>query len=289
MEKGEKNEENLIISNFSAKFFFIYDNVYPKINFALSSQMKYSEYTDLIPVSNSTNLTFERRIFTLDNFFIWCYDIMTGQNKKLLNYLNLFKLKAFIPLKFEVRLIPKEKNLDVNVNDKEKSNEEYLFIVLIENEFNQKSCLIIYYDISLENAKVTQHIKDVNDFIILDNNMFNKNSKSEIELKNLSDFQQNNKINFIYFLKNDNQFALIYDIESKTQKTQRIEGTILRVYSTPFAGGFVVLYRNALNELRYSKNFTDNNRFNFETSEFALMRLDYSEREVDIIWKVSIY
>jgi hypothetical protein len=116
----------------------------------------------------------------------------------------------------------------------------------------------------------------------LDNNMHNKNSSN-------INFQKLNEINYIYFLKNDNQFAVIYDIQNKTEKPQRIEGTILRVYSTPFVGGFVVLYRNALNELRYSKNFSDKDQFNFETSDFALMRLDYSEREVDIIWKVFFY
>jgi len=257
--------------------------------------MKYSEYTDLIPISNSTNLTFERRIFTIDNFFIWCYDIMTGQNKKLLNYLNLFKLKAFIPLKFEVRKIPKNWEIFPDKAEKEKSNDEYLFIVLIENEFHQKSCLIINYDISLENAKFSKHVKDVNDFVILNNNFYNKNfntQNSQGENLNLQLNSSNTlltEINFIFFLKNDNQFALIYDIESKTEKTQRIEGTILRVYATPFVSGFVVLYRNALNELRYSKNFSDGDQFNFETSEFALMRLDYSEREVDIIWKVKYF
>lgn len=261
MEKGEKNEENVILSNYSAKFFFIYDNIFPKINFALSSHIKYSEYTDLIPVSNSENLIFERRIFTIDNFFIWCYDIMTGQNKKLLNYLNLFKLKAFIPLKFEVRLIPKNST----------TNEEYLFVVLIENEFHQKSCLIINYDISIENQKSSKHVQDVNDFVILNDNLYHKNAQSDII--------------FIFFLKNDNQNAMIYDIESKSITTKRIEGTILRVYPTPFVSGFTVLYRNALNELRYSKNFLGQDQFDFETSEFALMRLDYSEREVDIIWK----
>lgn len=260
---SDKNEDYLIFSNFNCKFFFIYDNIFPKINFALASQMRFREYEDYIPVSNTENLVFERRIFSIDNFFILCYDIMTGVNKKLLNYSNKFNLKAIFPLKFEAKIIYQNGE----------NSTEYIFLILIENENYQKSVLLILYDIHTESVKLTKKFEDVIDFIIL-NNMIKDN--------------KNNPIKHIFLLNKQKQVADVFDLSTEKIEKHQIEGTILRVYSTPFNNGYTVLYRNILNELRYSTNYKSNDLFDFKTSENVLLRLDYSEREVDIIWKVII-
>jgi len=256
IKTNEKNEDYLMFLNFNAKFFFIYDNIFPKINFALSSQIKYREYEDYIPVTNANNLVFERRVFSLDNFFILSYDIMTGQNKKLLNYSNKFNLKSIFPLKFE----------DAN-------NNEFLFLILIENENYQKSVLLVIYDIQTEQVKFTKKFEDTIDFVILDSSAYENN--------------KNEKINDIFLLNKQKQIADIYILDKNIIDKKQIEATILRVYNTPFNNGYTVLYRNVLNELKYSMNYKNKNDIlDFKCSDITLLRLDYSEREVDIIWKV---
>lgn len=264
---NEKTEDYLMFLNFNAKFFFIYDNIFPKINFALSSQTCFREYEDYIPVSNSNNLVFERRVFSIDNFFILCYDIMTGQNKKLINYSNKFNLKAIFPLKFEVRMLYKSEVGDLN----EVSN-ECLFLILIENENFQKSVLLVIYDISSETVKMHRKFEDVIDFVILDGNAHQLN--------------KHHKIKHIFMLNKLKQVAEIFNLDENVIEKKQIEGTVLRVYSTPFNNGYTVLYRNILNELKYSANYRDSDLFDFKCSDSTLLRLDYSEREVDIIWKV---
>ena len=257
---SDKIEDYIFFVNFNAKFFFIYDNIFPKINFALSSQINYREYEDYIPISNTPNLIFERRIFSIDNFFILYYDIMTGQNKKIINYSSKFNLKSIFPLKYEVKMY-------FNDNHSENSN-DFIFLILIENENYQKSVLLIIYDIQSEVVKFTKKFEDVIDFVILNNNSTEK------------------KIKHIFLLNKKKQVGEIYDLEDNKIDIQQIEGTILRVYSTPFNNGYTVLYRNILNELKYSANYRSNNLFDFKNTDNTLLRLDYSEREVDIIWKV---
>jgi len=266
---NEKTDDYLMFLNFNAKFFFIYDNVFPKINFALSSQICFKEYEDYIPVTNANNLVFERRIFSIDNFFILCYDIMTGQNKKLLNYSSKFNLKSIFPLKFEVRVLCQ------NENDPNEIPINYLFLILIENENYQKSVLLVIYDIQTETVKFTKKFEDVIDFVILDSNIHETN--------------KHQKINHVFMLNKQKQVADIFTLDSNTIDKKQIEGTILRVYSTPFNNGYTVLYRNILNELKYSANYKNNNdKLDFKSSDITLLRLDYSEREVDVVWKVKI-
>jgi hypothetical protein len=266
---SEKTEDYLMFLNFNAKFFFIYDNIFPKINFALSSQTSFREYEDYIPVSTSNNLIFERRVFSIDNFFILCHDIMTGQNKKMLNYSNKFNLKSIFPLKFEVKVLYK------NEGDVNEVSYEYLFLILIENENYQKSVLLVIYDIQTETVKFHKKFEDVIDFVILDSNAYELN--------------KNQKIKYIFLLNKLKQVADIFNLESNAIEKKQIEGTILRVYSTPFNNGYTVLYRNILNELKYSANYSNGDLFDFKCSDSTLLRLDYSEREVDVVWKVNIF
>jgi len=191
---------------------------------------------------------------------------MTGQNKKVLNYSNKFNLKALFPLKFEVRVLYKIEG-DLN----EISN-EYLFLILIENENFQKSVLLVIYDIQTETVKLHRKFEDVIDFVILEGNAYALN--------------KHQKIKHIFMLNKSKQVAEIFTLESNLVEKKQIEGTILRVYSSPFNSGYTVLYRNILNELKYSANYNSNDLFDFKCSDNTLLRLDYSEREVDVIWKV---
>jgi WD40 repeat protein len=99
----DKSEDYLLFTNFTSKFFFIYDNLFPKINYALATQMEFLNYEDYIPITNKNNLVFSRKVFVVDNFFIYYYDVMTGQTKKLFQYTKEFNLKSIYPLKFNVK------------------------------------------------------------------------------------------------------------------------------------------------------------------------------------------
>jgi WD40 repeat protein len=251
----EKVEEYLLFTNFNAKFFFIYDNQFPKINYALASQMPFKNYEDYIPLTNKKNLIFCRRVFIIDNFFIHCYDIMTGQTKKIFNYAREFNLKSISPLKFEVR----EKDNDV------------FFTILVENENYQKLVLFIHFNFTNNAIILAQRFNDIIDFIVLGN--------GELEFKEL------------FLLNKSRQFITLYNWETKAlAENLNIDGTVLRLYNTPFTKGYTVLYRNILSELKFSSNISQQNEFyDFKCSNVNTYRLDYSEREIDIVWKVKFY
>ena len=69
---------------------------------------------------------------------------------------------------------------------------------------------------------------------------------------------------------------------------KNIDGTIFRIYWTPFLKGNAVLYRNILNELRFSNNYKLGNESiaDFKISSDKSFQLEYTDREVDICWKV---
>ena len=94
---------------------------------------------------------------------------MTGQNKKIINYSSKFNLKSIFPLKYEVKMY-------FNDNHSENSN-DFIFLILIENENYQKSVLLIIYDIQSEVVKFTKKFEDVIDFVILNNNSTEKKIK----------------------------------------------------------------------------------------------------------------
>lgn len=247
----EKSEDYLLFTNFTAKCFFIYDNLFPKINFALGTNMDFKNYEEYIPITSKNNLVFERKLFFIDNFFIYYYDVMTGTSKKLFNYSREFNLKAIIPLKFEAHL--------ENFN-------EIAFVILIENEYNMKSVLFINYDLTTSAIKLAQKFEDMIDFVILGNEEIFKD---------------------LFLLSKNKQTAIILNLETQTKQSKNIDGTILRVYWTPFCNGHTVLYRNILNELKFSANFKSEDQFDFKNINDNCFRLDYSEREIDVIWKVS--
>jgi len=252
---ADKREDYLLFTGFSAKFFFIYDNLFPKINFALASQMNFKNYEDYIPLTNKSNLVFERKIFVVDNFFIYFYDVMTGNIKKIINYMREFNLKAIYPLKFQVKELENSNGSDI------------YFIILIENENYHKFVLILNYDISTNVVKLALKFDEIIDFSILG-------------AEDSADFK------YVFLLHKNKSEGLIYNVENKTKVSKNLETSITRVYKTPFAEGHCVVYRNVVNELKFSANLRSSDLFDFKCTNENSFRLDYSEREIDICWKV---
>jgi len=107
------------------------------------------KYEDYIPISNSNNLIFDKRIFLCDCNFIYFYDIITGRMNKIINYSKEFNLKNVFPLKFEAR--PKS----LNVKDTDGS-----FLLHYENENYMKSVIFVVIDLSTNVIKKSQKFDD---------------------------------------------------------------------------------------------------------------------------------
>jgi hypothetical protein len=272
---NEKKEDYLLFTSFNAKFFFIYDNIFPKINYAIATQMKYLDYEDYMPISNRSNLIFERKIFIADSFFIYCYDVMTGNTKRVINYPREFNLKNIFPLKFESK-----------INEESQSQDEIYFVLLVENENNQKFVLLIFYDMAASQVKLAQKFEDVIDFTIL-GNKDRENMRTGLGENNLvNQVIEQDIFKNIFLLHKNRQHALIYNIKENKKETKNIEGSVLRVYWTPFCEGQTVLYRNILSELKFSSNLKMTNEvMDYRCINDNSFRLDYSERETDIVWK----
>ena len=281
MEKIKKDnnkfENYLLFPSYNAKLFFFYDNHFPKINFPISSQLSPRKYEDYIPSSKQKN--FESTIYFVDNYFISLYEIITGISKRIINYTKEFNLKNVYPLKFDY-----------------KDRKTFLFfIILIENELNQISCLLMEFDIITNQIKKTNKIENIIDFVFLGERKYNNDN------------------DLIFMLNKDKQTGIIYSISTENSEQKQIESTVKRVYNTPFNNGYCILYRNMLDELRFSENYKpifkqenneikdnpyaldDDNPYNngnediqskllFKPIQTNMFKLDYNEREIDIIF-----
>ena len=107
------------------------------------------KYEDYIPISNTSNLIFDRRVFLCDSNFVYCYDIMTGINKKILNYSKEFNFKNITPLKFDSR----PKSLKIK-------SSECSFILHYEKDNLLKSILIFIIDINTNIVKTSRIFDD---------------------------------------------------------------------------------------------------------------------------------
>lgn len=92
----------------------------------------------------------------------------------------------------------------------------------------------------------------------------------------------------VFLLQKNKQIATIFKVNENKRETRNIEGTIMRVYWTPFMMSYVVIYRNILNELKFSANLKDQDYYNYKVYNDLNFRLEYSEREIDLIWQVDI-
>jgi hypothetical protein len=170
--------------------------------------------------------------------------------------------------------------------------DKIIFCILFQNEYNKIFSIFIEY--SLTTNSISKHIKfnDIIDFIILGKNV-NYNFYND----------------FIYLISNDKQTGFVFSFSNWLRiQNYNIEASVLRVYQTPFTSGYCVLYRNILNELRFSENYKppslpnfnneeinpyedDNDEYNnenitnekFKISDVNEIKLDYNEREIDVI------
>ena len=63
-----KLENYLLFPYFTAKIFFFYNNIFPKLDFPLSTQLRYRNYESYIPSKTQPN--FENKIYYADNYFL---------------------------------------------------------------------------------------------------------------------------------------------------------------------------------------------------------------------------
>ena len=282
MEKIKINgklENYLLFPFFSTKIFFFYNNVFPKINYPLSTQLKYRNYEDYIPSKTQTN--FENKIYYADNYFVYLYEVSTGTFRKLVNYTKETGIKNLYLLKFDVK--------DMITGA--------IFFILYETDLNKVNLIMIDFDLENNMVRKVKTFDNVNDFIILGN--------SELNIES----------DYLYMLGKDMRNGFLFQISTGKLTTNEIDSSALRIYHTPFNDGYCVLYRNVLNELKFSQNYkpydfkNNNNVTNFsefrenpyeesnttininnideeklklKCSNNSLIKLEFNEREIDI-------
>ena len=228
MKINGKLENYLLFPYFTSKIFFFYNNIFPKINYPLSTQMKYRNYESYIPSKSQPN--FENKLYYADNYFVYLYEISSGNVRKLINYTKEAGIKNLYLLKFDV------KDLITGV----------IFFILFETDLNKVILIIIDYDLENNTVRKVKNFDNVNDFVILGDN-------SDLNIYN----------DYVYMLGKDMQNGYLYQISKTSTKKIEIESSALRIYHTPFNDGYCIFYRNLLNELKFSNNYKkiDKNKY----------------------------
>ena len=287
-----KLENYLLFPYFTAKIFFFYNNIFPKLDFPLSTQLNYKNYESYIPSKSQPN--FENKLYYADNYFIYLYEIHSGISKKILNYTKETGIKNSFLLKFDI------KDLITQI----------FFVILFETDLNKTILIIIDYDLENNTVKKVKNFENVIDFVILGNN-----------------YDLNMSNNYIYMLGKDMQNGFLYQISTEEETKIEIESSALRIYNTPFTEGYCILYRNLLNEIKFSENYkkinksslySDNNnavnmtfdmaqlkdnpyedtnsndnnkeddiKFKLKCSKKNAVKLEFNEREIDIIFNTN--
>ena len=225
-----KLENYLLFPYFTAKIFFFYNNIFPKLDFPLSSQLKYRNYESYIPSKTQPN--FENKIYYADNYFIYLYEIYSGNTKKLLNYTKETGIKNSYLLKFDIKDL----------------TDSIFFFILFETDLNKIILIIIDYDLENNNVRKVKNFENIIDFVILGNN-----------------YDSNITNDYIYMLGKDKQNGYLYQISTENETKIEIESSALRIYHTPFNEGYCILYRNLLNELKFSENYKKINKTSLYT------------------------
>ena len=225
MKINGKLENYLLFPYFTAKIFFFYNNIFPKLDFPLSTQLKYRNYETYIPTKSQPN--FENKIYYADNYFIYLYEICSGNVRKLINYTKETGIKNSYLLKFDI------KDLITSI----------FFFILFETDLNKIIMILIEFDMENNVTKKVKNFENVIDFVILGNN-----------------YDSNILNDYLYMLGKDKQNGYLYQISTETETKIEIESSALRIYHTPFNEGYCILYRNLLNELKFSENYRKINR-----------------------------
>ena len=214
MKINGKLENYLLFPYFTSKIFFFYNNIFPKIDYPLSTQLKYRNYESYIPSKNQPN--FENKLYYADNYFVYLYEISSGNTRKLVNYTKETGIKNLYLLKFDL------KDLITGI----------IFFILFETDLNKIILIVIDYDLENNTVRKLKNFDNVNDFVVLGNNV---------------DFNIFN--DYIYMLGKDMQNGFLYQISTDKLTKIEIESSALRIYHTPFNDGYCIFYRNLLNEL----------------------------------------
>lgn len=215
-----KLENYLLFPYFTSKIFFFYNNIFPKINYPLSTQLKYRNYESYIPSKNQPN--FENKLYYADNFFVYLYEISSGNSRKLINYTKETGIKNLYLLKFDV------KDLITGI----------IFFILFETDLNKTILIMIDFDLENNTVRKVKNFDNVIDFVFLGNN-------NDLNIYN----------DYIYMLGKDKQNGFLLKISTSVATKIEIESSASRIYHTPFNDGYCILYRNLLNELKYSQNY----------------------------------
>ena len=83
-EKKNKEKNEIFFNSLDTKYYFLYNSIYPKINYPSSIQLRNKFYEMYIPIQGQPN--FENKIYYADNYFVYLYDISTSRHRKLINY-----------------------------------------------------------------------------------------------------------------------------------------------------------------------------------------------------------
>ena len=263
--KNQK-EENLF-DGLVCKNYYLYNSIYPKINYPNSIQLKNRFYEMYIPVQGQPN--FENKIYFADNFYVYLYDISTSRHRKLLNYSKGYGNKNLNLLKFDV------KDMVSRV----------IFFILIETELNRSNLIMIDFDFAFNKVGQVKTIDNINDFVVLGNSYLNIDS------------------DYVYLLGRDMQSGFVFQISTGMLNPEQTGDNIIRAYHSPFNLGYCMIFRNLNNEFKFTENFSpimemnnnnqnnnndNNNMFNFKCGQMKPFNFDQNkDRVIDIVFNTA--
>ena len=261
-QKSNKNDCTLVFKSFTTKIFFFYRVDYPKINYPSSIQLKNRFYQAYIPIQGQP--TFENKIYFVDNFFIYLYEISTNRHRKLINYAKEFGEKKIYLIKFDI------KDMITKV----------IFFILIGTEFHKNYLIIIDFDFEYDKVGQLRTFENISDFVFLGNSYLNMDS------------------DFVFFLGRDMTKGFIFQLSNLNINPIDIGNNIIRAFHSPFNMGYCLIYRNLKNEYKFSQNFIPetnntnsnvdiNSLLNLKCGELSCFNLKEKEIIIDILFNTN--
>ena len=131
-----------------------------------------------------------------DNYFIYLYEICSGNVRKLINYTKETGIKNSYLLKFDI------KDLITSI----------FFFILFETDLNKIIMILIEFDMENNVTKKVKNFENVIDFVILGNN-----------------YDSNILNDYLYMLGKDKQNGYLYQISTETETKIEIESSALKM------------------------------------------------------------
>ena len=268
-KKSNKNESTLIYSGLISKIFFFFNDVYPKMNYPLATQLRNRLYEEYIPIEGQPY--FENKIYYADNYFVYLYDISTSCHRKLINYSKEYRAKNLYLIKFDV------KDMITHV----------IFFILIETQLHRNNLIIFEFDFEKNNYLTPKIIYNINDFVILGNSHLNKDN------------------DYAFLLGRDMVTGFILQISTGNLEKINIGKNIIRTYHSPFNHGYCIIFRTIKNEFKFTQNFSpeieysnnDENKeqfnlfnynlLNFKCSDLVCFKIEENEKIIDILFNIK--